>query len=199
MTVIRLSDGGLVLHSPVRLDDEIRQELDRLGPVTALVAPNRVHHLFLGDYVRAFPRGRLYGAPGLAEKRKELKFDAILDDSSPSEWAGQIEQHLFRGAPYISEVVFFHRPTRTLMVTDLVFNIKAEKTAGARFFCWVTGAAGRFGPHRLIRLMIRDKVQAAKSVETIMRWNFDRVIMTHGDVLERGGREKFAAAFAYLK
>jgi hypothetical protein len=199
MTVIRLSDGGLVLHSPVRLDDEIRQELDRLGPVTALVAPNRVHHLFLGDYVRAFPRGRLYGAPGLAEKRKELKFDAILDDSSPSAWAGQIEQHLFRGAPYISEVVFFHRPTRTLMVTDLVFNIKAEKTAGARFFCWVTGAAGRFGPHRLIRLMIRDKVQAAKSVETIMRWNFDRVIMTHGDVLERGGREKFAAAFAYLK
>ncbi len=198
MTVIRLHDGGLFLHSPVRLDAETRRALDDLGPVRWVVAPSKVHHFFVSDYAAAYPEARLYAAPGLPEKRADVRFDAVLTDEAPEVWRGQIEQHVFRGAPFINEVVFFHPTTRTLMLTDLAFNVPADKTSGARLFYWLVGAAGRFGPHRVVRLMIRDRRAARGSVEKILQWDFDRVTVTHGDVLEHGGRERFVAAFAFL-
>ena len=197
MSVIRLADGGLFLHSPVRLDDATRRALDALGTVRAVVAPSKVHHFFVGDYSAAYPDARIYGAPGLAAKRPDLKFDAVLGDES--HWPGEIEQHLFRGAPFVNEVVFFHPASRTVLLTDLAFNVAADKNAGARFFYWLVGAPGRFGPHRMVRLMIRDRGAARASVDRILRWDFDRVIVTHGDVLDTGGKKQLAAAFAFLR
>jgi hypothetical protein len=199
MTVIRLADGGLFLHSPVRLDAETQAALDAIGTVRAVVAPSKVHHLFAGDYAAAYPAARVYGAPGLADKRKDLRIDAMLGDDAPAEWRDEIEQHLFRGAPRINEVVFFHRASRTLLLTDLAFNVAADKTHGARFFHWVAGTAGRFGPHRLVRSLIRDRAAARASVARILEWEFDRVVVTHGDVLDTDGRRRFADAFAFLK
>jgi hypothetical protein len=198
MTVIRLGDGGLFLHSPVRLDTDTRQAVDGLGPVRAVVAPSRVHHFFVSDYLTAYPEARVYSAPGLLEKRRDLKFHGVLSDQAAPEWHGEIEQHLFRGAPYLNEIVFFHLPTRTLILTDLAFNVPADRTSDARLFYWLVGAAGRFGPHRLVRLFMRDRRAARDSIDTILRWDFDRVIVTHGEVLETGGRERFAAAFALV-
>jgi hypothetical protein len=198
MTVVRLADGGLFLHSPVRLDHGTKRALDDLGPVRAIVAPSKVHHLFAGEYARAYPAARLYGAPGLAEKRRELRVDAVLGAEPAPEWRDRIDQRLFRGAPVLNEVIFLHAPSRTLVLTDLAFNVPAERTAGARLFYWLTGAAGRFGPHRLVRTMIRDRRAARDSVEQVLAWDFDRVIVSHGDVLESGGRNRFAAAFAFL-
>ena len=198
MTVVQLSDGGLFLHSPVRLDDRTRAALDPLGPVRFIVAPSRVHHLFVADYFTAYPAARIYAAPGLQEKRGALQFHGILSDEAPAEWKADLAQHLFRGAPFLSEVVFFHAESRTLILTDLAFNVPAGKTSDARLFYWLVGAAGRFGPHRLIRLFIRDRKAARTSVDTILRWDFDRVVVSHGEVLETAGRERFAAAFAFL-
>jgi hypothetical protein len=65
MTVIRLRSGDLFLHSPVSLDPALRDELDRTGRVRWVVGPSKVHHFFLGDYVRAWPEAELCGAPGL--------------------------------------------------------------------------------------------------------------------------------------
>jgi hypothetical protein len=200
MSVVRLADGGLFLHSPVRLDAETRRALDGLGPVRAVVAPSKVHHFFVGDYVTAYPDARFYGAPGLAEKRPDLQFHGVLSDEPAAEWRGEIDQHVFRGAPGINEVVFFHAPSRTLLLTDLAFNVPVNPTAAprARFFYWLVGAAGRFGPHRIVRVMIRDRAAARTSVERILQWDFDRVILTHGEVLETGGHQRFASAFAFL-
>jgi hypothetical protein len=198
MTVIRLAAGGLWLHSPVPLDVGTRSALDDLGPVCCVVAPSKVHHFFVGDYTTAYPEARIYGAPGLAQKRKDLRFDAVLSDEAPPEWRGEIEQHVFRGAPAINEVVFFHRSTRTLLLTDLAFNVGADKTSGARVFYWLVGAAGRFGPHRLVRFIIRDRRAARESVDKILEWDFNRITVTHGNLLETGGRQRFVEAFAFL-
>ena len=78
MTVIRLADGGLFLHSPIRLDDETRAALDAIGPVRCVVAPSKVHHFFVGAYRDAYPHAKLFAAPGLPAKRKDLRFDAVL-------------------------------------------------------------------------------------------------------------------------
>jgi len=198
MTIVRLIAGGLFLHSPVGLDRDTRAALDALGPVAAVVAPSKVHHLFAGDYRVAYPQARVYGAPGLAAKRKDLRLDAELGDEPDRLWLDDLDQHLFRGANYLNEVVFFHRASRTLILTDLAFNVPAGNTAGARVFYWLAGAAGRFGPHRLARFLIRDRRAARASVQRILQWEFERVIVSHGDILERDGRQRVAEAFAFL-
>jgi hypothetical protein len=79
-----------------------------------------------------------------------------------------------------------------------VFNVLPDTSKRARFFHWVVGATGRFGPHRLIRTAFRDKAAVRESIDRMLGWDFDRVVMSHGRVLETGGRAAIEAAFAYL-
>jgi hypothetical protein len=164
-----------------------------------VIAPCKVHHLFVADHLAAYPTARFFAPPGLAEKRRDLRLDGVLGDEAPAEWRGQIDQHLFRGAPYINEVVFLHRASRTLVLTDLAFNVPAGGGREARVFYFLVGAVGKFGPHRLVRTLIRDRRAARESVERILSWDFDRVIVSHGEVLASGGRERFRDGFAFLR
>lgn len=197
MTVLRLASGDLWLHSPVRLDPETRAALDGIGPVRWVVGPSRVHQLYLPDYARAYPRSELCGAPGLAEKRRDLRFAHSLG-SGAALFGEEILAHLFEGAPHLNEVVFFHPASRTLVLTDLAFNVERGKTNRARLFHWLVGATGRFGPHRVVRSMIRDREAARRSVDRILAWDFERVVVTHGEVIESDGRRRFEQAFRFL-
>ncbi len=198
MTVVRQPSGGLWLHSPIRLDEPTRAALDAIGPVEAVVAPSLMHHLFAGGYPKVYTEAALYGAPKLDRKRADLPFTATLGDEAPALWSSTIEQHVFKGAPAINEVVFFHRPSATLILTDLAFNVPKGKPNGARLFHWLVGATGRFGPHRIVRKTIRDRAAARASVDRMLAWPFDRVIVSHGEVLETGGHAKLEQAFAGL-
>ena len=198
MTVLRLAGGDLLLHSPVSLDSELRAALAALGRVRWVVGPSLVHHLFLAEHASAWPAAELWGAPGLAAKRPDLRFHGALTGALPPEWDGHVQARLFEGAPRINEVVFLHRPTRTLLLTDLAFNVRPGAENRAKVFHWLVGAGGGFGPHRIIRAVIRDREAARRSLAAILAWDFDRIIVTHGAVLERGGREALRAAFAFL-
>jgi len=162
-----------------------------------IVGPSKVHHLFLGDYVDAYPAAELWGAPGLPEKRKDLTFHHVLDDVALAPWRGEVLHLLFQGAPRLNEVVFFHAKSRTLVLTDLAFNVP-RGAKNARLFHRLVGATGRFGPHRLVRFAIRDRTAAHHSLREMLVWDFDRVVVTHGQVLETGGRAAIAKAFAFL-
>lgn len=198
MTVVRLRDGSLVLHSPVALDDDLQAELARLGPPRHAIAPNRFHHLFIGDYRRAFPAVRLYAAPGLPEKRTDLAFDAVLSDDPPPEWAGQLDQEHFKGFPVMSEVAFCHRASRTLLTSDLAFNLGPEAPFVTRVAFRMVGGYGRLGPSVVEKVLIRDRASARASLERILAWDFDRIVLAHGTVLESGGREALRKGYRWL-
>jgi hypothetical protein len=198
MTVMRLAEGSLLLHSPVRLDGDLRRELDAIGRVRFVVAPNRLHHLHAGEVAEIYPEARLWVAPGLERKRPDLAFVAILGDEAPVEWRTDVEQVFFRGRPYENEVVFFHRPSRTLVICDLAFNFGPRAAAPTRFLMRMMRSYGYFGPSKLDPLLIRDRRAARESLERILAWDFDRVILAHGDVLESGGREALRRGYAWL-
>lgn len=198
MTVVRLRDGSLFLHSPVALDDALRADLLRAGTPRHVVAPNRFHHLFVGEYRRAFPEVALYAAPGLPEKRADLRFDSVLTSQAPPPWAGQLDQEHFGGLPMLGEVVFRHRASRTLLTCDLAFNLGPEAPLFTRLAFRMVGGYGRFGPTALERLLVRDRAAARASIERILAWDFDRVVVTHGTVLESGGREAMRKAYRWL-
>ena len=198
MTVVRLPGERLLLHSPVALDAELRAELDSIGRVLYVVAPNRVHHLYAGDVARVYPEARLWVAPGLGRKRPDLSFVAVLGDEAPEEWREQVQQTFFRGRPYENEVVFFHRPSRTLILCDLAFNFGPRAAAPTRLLMKLLRSHGRFGPSTLDPLLIRDRSAARRSLERILAWDFDRVVVAHGEILESGGRDALRAGYSWL-
>ena len=198
MTVMRLAGGNLLLHSPVALGRDLRQELDALGRVCFVVAPNRVHHLYAGKVAEAYPEARLWVAPGLARKRPDLVFVDVLGDEAPAEWKDDVDQVFFRGRPYENEVVFLHRASRTLILCDLAFNFGPRSAAPTRLLMKLIRSYGRFGPSTLDPWLIRDRRAARQSLERILAWDFDRVVVAHGDVLERGGREALRQGYAWL-
>jgi len=198
MSVVRAPDGGLLLHSPVEADAATRAAVESLGRVSAIVCPNNVHHLFAGGWKDAFPEARLLGPPGLAAKRRDLAFDGELGDALDASFAGALECHLVRGIPHLNEVAFFHAASRTLLLTDLAFHPTAASSPGLRRWTWLTRVKDGFGPNAVVRLLIRDRAALRDSLDRVLAWDFDRVTLTHGEVLERGGREALRRAWAWL-
>jgi hypothetical protein len=199
MTAVRLPDGSLFLHSPVALDEATEREVDALGPVRHVVAPNRFHHLSIGDYRDAYGEALLWAAPGLPEKRKDIRFDGVLGDEPNTGWAGVLDQQVVHGIPSMNEVAFFHRESRSLLLTDLAMNFRETPSWLTALWLRLTGIHGRFAVSRLIRATMRDRAAARKSLDTILAWDFERVIVTHGVVLQRQGKRLLREAYDWLQ
>jgi hypothetical protein len=193
MTVARLPEGGLWVHSPLAADERLRRELDALGPVRFLVAPSGMHYMDLPEFARAYPEAEVYVAEAAAQKLRGVKVTGVLGDAPPPAWAGVIDQAPLRGNRMYDEVVFCHRPTRTLIATDLFFNLRAG-SASTRAWAKLLGIDDRFGMSRSFRFTITDREQVRASLSRVLEWDFDRVIVTHGEILERGGKPAVRAA-----
>jgi hypothetical protein len=198
MTVIRLPGGGLWIHSPVKLDAETRSAVEALGPVRFLVAPSLMHYLAVKDWVAAFPDARVLAPAGLRQKQPALRIDAELGDTPDAGYAEVIAQKHMHGMPKVEEFVFLHRPSRTLLLTDLSFNIRHSGSWLTRTYLRLTGAYGRLAPTPVLKAMIKDKQALRASLEEVLRWDFERVVVCHGEVLEHGGKEALRSGFAWL-
>lgn len=195
-TIVRLDDGGLWLLSPGAGLARLKSEIEALGPVTALVAPNNMHHLALPATSSLFPTARVYGPAGLVAKQPGLKFTPF-DELGPDHWPG-LQMLSLKGFGPLEERAFYHRATRTLMVTDLVFNIQHSAHTWTRLFMRLNDGYGKFGPTRICRALIKDKTLLAQTLDHLLRWDFERVIMAHGDVQTSGGKQALQAAFSRI-
>jgi len=198
MTVVHLPDGSVVLHSPVEADEATRKAVEAIGPVRAIACPNKVHHRFAGGWRLACPEARLLAAPGLAAKRRDLAFDGLLGDDPDPAWGSALATVHVRGIPILEEVAFLHPASRTLLLTDLAFHPTAASSAGLRRWARLSRVRGGFGPNAVVRLGIRDRGAVRRSLDRVLAWDFDRVTVTHGEVLETGGRAALRRAWEWL-
>jgi hypothetical protein len=202
MSVIRLPGDRLWIHSPEKLNNGLKNELSTLGHVAYLISPNKLHHLFLDAWLQAFPAARSYAAPGLIEKRPDLRFDTELRDRAEEAWADEIEQTLFRGSPLMVEAVFFHKASRTLILTDLVENIDAETLN--RWQRLVARWAGILAPNGKMpldwRLSFRlgDQAQARAKLARMLSWQPENIILSHGRCILGGGTAFMTKSFSWL-
>lgn len=196
MTVARLSDGGLFVHCPVALDEATRRDIDALGPVRAVVASSLFHHLYVGQWMAAFPKASFWGCPGLAEKRPDLKFSGVLGDAARDEWSADIDQ-----APFTSrferEVVFLHRKSRTMVCADALLNLSVHPSRVTRAAAFLMGNSGP-GKGYLERVAVRDYALGRRQVDRILEWDIDGVVLAHGGLIEHGGREAVRDAYRWL-
>lgn len=200
MAVIRLTGGGLLVWSPVALDDGLSAELAALGEVRCLVAPNSLHDLHLAQWCSAFPTARLFAAPGLAAKRPDLRIDVELDDAPPGDWPADLDYVLMAGNAITTEAVVFHRPSRTVLFTDLLQQFPRSWFSGWRALVARLDLMTEAQPTvpRKFRVAFTDRHAGRAALSRILVWPSDKVVMAHGTPVERDGRAFIAAAFGWL-
>jgi hypothetical protein len=195
--LVRLGEGGLVVISPPDPDPQTRQQIEALGRVEALVAPNSFHYVFVREALAAFPSARLFLAPGLGERAPELPSAQVLAEAAPAPWAGMLDLIVHGPVRGACEVAFLHRPTRTLVLTDLAFHLPRIEGTWNRRAWRLLGVPGAFGPSRSGRMfLLRDRAAARASLARIRAWPFERIVVAHGDPVLEGAREAFESAFS---
>jgi hypothetical protein len=201
MTVIRLGDGGLWVHSPVADRDGIADAVASLGQVKHLVAPNWIHYAWLPDWQARFPGAVSWGSPGVVARAGKsgvkLKIDHELGEHAPSAWEAQIDQRLADSGLH-REVVFFHRPSRTLVLTDLIENFEKQKTPRWTHPLLELGRVcdpdGRM-PLDMAFSFSRRREHLRALVETMIGWSPERVVLAHGRWYEANGEQELRRAF----
>jgi hypothetical protein len=197
MTVVRLPSGGLWLHSPVALDDDLTGELEALGPVAHIVAPSRYHHMFAPAAAARYPQATLWAAPTLPDKLPDVSFDAVLGERD-APWSDAIDSLFITGMPMMCETIFFHNSSRTLICTDFFFNIQSEEGWGTRQLWRAMGVWQHPGQSRSWRMLTRDKAAARLSLDAIWQWPVERIVMGHGDVIESDAMQVLRRALTWL-
>ena len=201
MTVIRLRDGGLWVHSPIADENDLASSVSSLGPVRHLIAPNWIHYAWLPRWQARFSEAMTWGSPGVAKRAASrgihLRLDHELGDAPPEPWSGEIDQRL-ADSGYHREVVFFHRASKTLVLTDLIENFEPGKMP------WWVQPLLRIGqvcdpdgrmPRDMAASFRRRPEHLRDLVETMIAWQPRRVILAHGRWYDHNGAAELRRAF----
>jgi hypothetical protein len=200
MAVAKLSDGSVWVWSPVALTEELANEVQAIGPVRHIVSPNKIHHLFLKEWVDRWPDARLYAPPGLAQKKPELRFDAELGDEPDPEWAADIDQVVFRGSFAMEEVAFFHLASRTAIIGDIIQRHTEPKMSGWKgMLMRLDGLVGEHGSTpREWRASFLRRSPARSARKKVLGWNAKRLLIAHGECAQNKASEIITAALSWI-
>ena len=149
-----------------------------------LIAPNTLHYWWIPEWKAHFPDALVYAAPGLERNAKrQVGIDYVLAREPPHAWRGQLEQVVCLGE-VMNEVDFFHRASRTLILTDLIENFELDRVK-----CWALRAllrlVGPADPDGSAPLDMRwtfrhQRTALRRAVEQMLAWEPDRIVLAHG-------------------
>ena len=190
MTVVRLENGDLFLHSPIKFDERLAAQLTELGAIRHLVSPNQFHYAHIGEWQRAFPEAVAWASPGVRRRARarhvEIRFDRDLQSDPPQDWAGEMDQTLVPGGIF-KEFVFFHRASGTLILTDTIMNIELDKLDEP----WrsATRLSGMYYPRGQVFFGMRlplwlQRRKRREAFRKIGSWHPRRILLSHGRCFE---------------
>lgn len=205
MTIVRIASNQLVLISPVKLDNQAISEINKLGTVTYIIAPNLFHYLYLLDCQKIYPDASLITAPGLETKKPEINSDLVFTEDKIS-FNCELEYFLFAGfkafmlttLSVANEIVFYHPETKTLILTDTAFHFDRSFPLITQFASRIIGCYERLRPSVLDKIAIQDKEQITASVTKLLQWDFQRVIMAHGTIIEESAKESLVSGYEWF-
>lgn len=199
MTVVRMTDGSLLLHSPIPISEPLATAIAERGTVGHIVAPNCWHHFFLGAASERYPSARVYAPPGIEAKQPAVTVHHALDGTCPEAWRDDFATVLIRGVPKVNEVVMVHRPSQTALAIDLVFNVREFKNLQTSLLFRTVGAHKKLAQSRVWRMFTKDRRAARESVDALLEHDFDRLVPGHGDIIEAGANAQFRDALHWMR
>ncbi len=188
-TIIKLDNGDLIVHDPCKIDDAVRAEIDSLGVVRFILVPGSYHHLFVTDFQQHYPDAETFLCPGLERKRPDISFDWILGNQPDPRWGGVLEQVVVQGTRYMWEVAFFHKPSRTLILVDLLENIGDDYRHDAGWllqFWWKYVFRMWNNPKAAPEYQMGwgNKHVVKMALDKMIGWEAQRIILAHGENIE---------------
>ncbi len=200
MVIVTLTGHSLWVNSPVVVSAETFARIKALGPVKYLVAPTKLHVWRLELWHRLFPDAELWAPPQVPDQFKHMPFTGVLEDAPPPGWADDLDQLVFRGNLFVEEVYFFHKQSGTVIFGDFIQNYRLLKDHPFSNLLWkLAGVAypgGGVPPD--IRLTFTNRNLARQSLEKLLAWDFDKLILAHGVCVERDARNFVKRAFRWL-
>lgn len=198
MTLIRLPDGSVLLHSPCRLSNAMATDIASVGVVKHIVAPNWFHDLYLRDYRAAYPQATLWGPRFLQRLKGTNLIDGVLEDPLP--WSETLTHSTVRGLLTFDETMFFHKETATLIVADLLMNILIPDDAPffTRAAFRLTGAQNRLCVFPLLRLAVTDAGSLKRAAAQMLAWKPQNIIVAHGSPITNDAQSKLRSAVSRL-
>lgn len=194
-TVVRLDDGGLLLHSPAPPTGALTEQLRALGPVRWLVIPNCFHHLGTPAAAAHFPEAQVVGPASARARNTALKLHIELGDPKLAEALPEFDALPLLGVPFLDETVLYHRPTQTLLGADIVLCASAKDHWTWRWAARITGCYERVRVPPDVRKQLPDKTAAARSIRAMLERPAQRLLVGHADILEEGCRDHLAEAW----
>jgi hypothetical protein len=203
MTVIRSKNDQLSIISPIKINDVIKKQLDEIGIVTNIIAPNLFHYLFASDCKNLFPSATFWADLDLKKKKPELPVDQNFDYKG-----GKINDHIeyiffdgfktitLNGFSPLNEFIFYHGLSKTLILTDTAFNFDESFSFSTKLVAKLIGGYNNLSPSLLEKIATTDKHKIKNTLQKILDWDFDRIIMAHGSIIESNGKEQFIKGFA---
>ena len=189
MTIIKLDNGELIIHDPCKINELVKNEIGKIGEVKYIVAPGSYHHLFVTEFQQKYPNAETFLCPGLERKRPDIKFEWILGNKPDHRWGNVLDQIVVQGPKYIWEVAFFHRPSKTLILVDLLENIGDDfqhPTSLLLRFWWKVVYKMWNNPKAAPEYQMgwgrKDIVKG--SLNKILSWEAERIILAHGELIE---------------
>ena len=199
-TLVRMSDGRVWVHSPIRRNAAAEASIRSLGSVGHLIAPNWIHYAYVDEWAKSHPDARIWAAPGVSDRarKKGIPFPdaASLGDVNP--WSGEIETLFVEGSGIHKECVFFHHASKTLILTDLIENFEPSQLRPP--FRWLVQAAGIAHPDGQIppdmALSFRKgRPSLRAAILQMLDWEPEKVIVAHGKCYEADGVKELRRAF----
>lgn len=208
MTIVKLTDGSLWISSPVPQPKDIMKEIEAIGPVRYLVVGTPRHVWRLESWHNLYPDAEIWVPPQLGKKRKSLmvvgdsslEFTGILSDVPPDAWKDDLVQVVLHGSSFIEELLFYHKKSHTLIIDDLIQNYSKVKGKPVRnALISLLGMSYPSGGVSIdIKLSFIHRDLARQSLEKILSWDFDKLILAHGICVENDAKDFFKRAFKWL-
>jgi len=203
MAIVKLSDGLIWISSPVPVSFSELRSISELGEVRYLIAATPRHVWRLSAWHSLFPDAKLWTSrPTLFTLKKGfLPISGYLGDTLVDAWSADFDQLEFKGNPFLSEVLFFHRSTHTVFLDDLIMRIPVMK--GKTLTNLISKLGGAQFPEGGMPLDMKmaflNRSLARQSLERLLSWDFDRLIIAHGECIESGAKEYIKKAFRWLQ
>lgn len=199
MTVIRLPDGGLFVQSPADLTPALRRSLDEFGEVQFVAAGSKLHgHRYMEQYRAASPDVDLLAAPGLAARRTDLRFDGLLGDTPDPRWADAVDRVVLDGHRWLTELAFLHRDSGTVVMGDYGYHVGPSSPLKTRLFARLARMYRRVGAPPDLRWTVSNEATLRRGIDDVLAWEFDRLVPGHGEVVERGAKERLRVGYDWL-
>ena len=203
MTIVKLDNNKLWIHSPIAFNKELDDKIKELGEIEHIIAPNKYHYSYVLDWYYNYTNAKVWLAKGVSTKLKIDKKENLvsLDNISKTSWSEEICFTPFRGSIAMEEMVFFHKKSSTLILTDLIESIEVNKLPllYKLVFKFGDNKYPKFRTSRDLRSSFIFKKKAKDSYSKIESWKPDKIVFSHGKIILENGMEKLKEAFYWLR